>query len=80
MLVGHARTSSLGQVAGLEGQEREFQGAGCEKVFWEQLSLVAKRDQLEQDSGAVLISCVDGRTGFVRPNSPRPSRRHVRRS
>ena len=47
MLVGYARTSSLGQVAGLEGQERELSAAGCEKVFREQVSSVAKRDQLE---------------------------------
>ena len=47
MLVGHARTSSLGQVAGLEAQERELSSAGCQKVFREQVSSVAKRDQLE---------------------------------
>src|ERR1700688_652081 len=47
MLVGYARTSSIGQIAGLEGQERELQAAGCEKVFREQVSSVAKRDQLE---------------------------------
>jgi DNA invertase Pin-like site-specific DNA recombinase len=47
MLIGYARTSSLGQIAGLEGQERELMAAGCEKVFREQVSSVAKRDQLE---------------------------------
>jgi len=47
MLVGYARTSSLGQVAGLEAQERELLAAGCEKVFREQVSSVARRDQLE---------------------------------
>jgi len=47
LLVGYARTSSLGQVAGLEGQERELQAAGCQKVFREQVSSVAKRDQLD---------------------------------
>jgi DNA invertase Pin-like site-specific DNA recombinase len=47
MLVGYARTSSLNQVAGLEGQERELLAAGCEKVFREQVSSVAKRDQLD---------------------------------
>lgn len=47
MLVGYARTSSLGQTAGLEAQERELQAAGCQKVFREQVSSVAKRDQLE---------------------------------
>jgi DNA invertase Pin-like site-specific DNA recombinase len=47
MLIGYARTSSLGQVAGLEAQERELSAAGCQKVFREQVSSVAKRDQLE---------------------------------
>jgi DNA invertase Pin-like site-specific DNA recombinase len=47
MLVGYARTSSLGQIAGLEAQERELLAAGCQKVFREQVSSIAKRDQLE---------------------------------
>ena len=47
MLVGYARTSSLAQVAGLEAQERGLLAAGCEKVFREQVSSVAQRDQLE---------------------------------
>jgi DNA invertase Pin-like site-specific DNA recombinase len=48
MLVGYARTSSLGQVAGLEAQERELHACGCEKIFREQVSSVAQRGQLEQ--------------------------------
>jgi DNA invertase Pin-like site-specific DNA recombinase len=47
MLVGYARTSSLSQVAGLEAQERELQTAGCDKIFGEQVSSVAQREQLE---------------------------------
>jgi DNA invertase Pin-like site-specific DNA recombinase len=47
MLVGYARTSSLAQIAGLEGQERELRGAGCDKIFAEQVSSVAQREQLE---------------------------------
>ena len=47
MLVGYARTSSIAQVAGLEAQERELVAAGCTKVFREQVSSVAQRDQLE---------------------------------
>jgi DNA invertase Pin-like site-specific DNA recombinase len=46
MLVGYARTSSLAQVAGLEAQERELR-AGCDKIFAEQVSSVAQREQLE---------------------------------
>src|SRR3954451_15090417 len=48
MIVGYARTSSLAQVAGLEAQERDLRAAGCEKVYSEQVSSVAERQQLEQ--------------------------------
>jgi DNA invertase Pin-like site-specific DNA recombinase len=47
MIVGYARTSSLSQVAGLEAQIRELQSAGCDKIFREQVSSVAERQQLE---------------------------------
>jgi DNA invertase Pin-like site-specific DNA recombinase len=47
MIVGYARTSSLAQVAGLEAQERELGAAGCDKIFREQVSSVAERQQLE---------------------------------
>jgi DNA invertase Pin-like site-specific DNA recombinase len=47
MLVGYARTSSLSQVAGLEAQVRELRAAGCERIFSEQVSSVAEREQLE---------------------------------
>jgi DNA invertase Pin-like site-specific DNA recombinase len=47
MIVGYARTSSLAQVAGLEAQERDLQAAGCIKIFTEQVSSVAERQQLE---------------------------------
>jgi DNA invertase Pin-like site-specific DNA recombinase len=47
MIVGYARTSSLAQVAGLEAQERELWAAGCDKIFREQVSSVAERQQLE---------------------------------
>lgn len=40
MLLGYARTSTVDQQAGLEGQLRDLQGAGCEKVFEEQVSSV----------------------------------------
>ena len=48
MIIGYARTSSLGQVAGLEAQVRELRQAGAERIFSEQVSSVAQRDQLEQ--------------------------------
>jgi len=47
MLVGYARTSTVGQTAGLEAQERELRAAGAEKVFREQVSSVAQREQLD---------------------------------
>ena len=47
MIVGYARTSSLAQVAGLEAQERDLRAAGCEKMYSEQVSSVAERQQLE---------------------------------
>ena len=47
MIIGYARTSSLTQVAGLEAQERELRAAGCDKIFREQVSSVAERQQLE---------------------------------
>lgn len=47
MILGYARTSSLAQVAGLEAQERDLRAAGCEKIFSEQVSSVAERQQLE---------------------------------
>ncbi|PVB59486.1 recombinase family protein [Labrenzia sp. 011] len=47
MLVGYARTSSIDQVAGLEAQIYALREAGSEKLFSEQISSVAKRDQLE---------------------------------
>ena len=43
MLVGYGRTSTAEQQAGLEAQERDLRAAGCERVFTEQVSSVAKR-------------------------------------
>ncbi len=50
MLIGYARTSTLDQKAGLEAQERDLAGAGCERVFVEQVSSVdvAKREKLAE--------------------------------
>ncbi|WBU63120.1 recombinase family protein [Paracoccus aerodenitrificans] len=50
MLVGYARTSTLDQKAGLEGQERDLRGAGCERLFIEQVSSVdvRAREQLTE--------------------------------
>src|SRR5882757_10938999 len=45
--VGYGRTSTLEQQAGLDAQFRDLKGAGCEKIFSEQVSAIGKRQQLE---------------------------------
>jgi DNA invertase Pin-like site-specific DNA recombinase len=47
MRVGYARTSGVEQQAGLDAQFRDLKGAGCEKIFSEQVSAIGKRQQLE---------------------------------
>ena len=47
MIIGLARTSTLEQVAGLEAQIRDLEAYGCERIFKEQVSSVAEREQLE---------------------------------
>jgi DNA invertase Pin-like site-specific DNA recombinase len=47
MIIGYARTSTVEQVAGFEAQHRDLTTAGCGKVFAEQVSSVAQREQLE---------------------------------
>lgn len=47
MFVGYARTSTAEQNAGLDAQRRDLGATGCTKLFVEQVSSVAKREQLE---------------------------------
>lgn len=47
MKVGYARTSTTDQDAGFEAQIRDLNAAGCERIFSEQVSSVAKREHLE---------------------------------
>lgn len=47
MNIGYARTSTVEQVAGFESQLVELKKQGCERVFSEQVSSVAEREQLE---------------------------------
>ncbi len=47
MKIGYARTSTLDQQAGFEAQLKQLFGADCEKVFWEQVSSVGQREQLD---------------------------------
>jgi DNA invertase Pin-like site-specific DNA recombinase len=62
MHVGYARTSTFEQQAGLDAQVRQLQEQGCERVYSEQVSSVAKREKLEEclrfvREGDVLIVC-----------------------
>src|SRR5215510_10268652 len=47
LLVGYARTSTFDQIAGFEAQRRDLETAGCTKVFSEQVSSLAEREQLK---------------------------------
>ena len=64
-IIGYARTSTTEQVAGLEAQRRDLKEAGCTKLFEEQVSSVAKRDQLEalfefiRDEDVVVVTKLD---------------------
>ena len=56
MLIGLARTSTLEQVAGLEGQIRDLEAYGCKEIFKEQVSSVAEREQLEKALSMLVLS------------------------
>ena len=47
-LVGYARTSTAEQNAGLEAQVRDLKTDGCRKIFYEQVSSVGEREQLDR--------------------------------
>ena len=53
MEVGYARTSTVAQEAGFEAQIRDLKAAGVTKLFQEQVSSVAQRQQLNQALGFV---------------------------
>jgi len=46
MHIGYARSSTVDQEAGLQAQIKSLKTAGCEKVFAEQVSSIAEREQL----------------------------------
>ncbi|MCR4624193.1 MAG: recombinase family protein, partial [Alphaproteobacteria bacterium] len=48
MIIGYARTSSKHQEAGMEDQIDQLTKVGCEKIFSEQVSSVAQRDELDR--------------------------------
>ena len=45
-MIGYARTSTVEQVAGFDAQIETLQSAACDRIFKEQVSSVAKREQL----------------------------------
>lgn len=47
MLVGYARTSTFDQIAGLEAQIQQLTATGCTRMFTEQVSSTAERQQLD---------------------------------
>ena len=51
MIIGIARTSTLEKISGLEAQVRDLEAYGCERIFKEQVSSVAEREQLEAALG-----------------------------
>jgi len=65
MDIGYARTSTVEQVAGFDAQKRDLEAAGCTKVFSEQVSSVAERDQLDaaidylRDGDALVVTKLD---------------------
>jgi DNA invertase Pin-like site-specific DNA recombinase len=65
MLIGYARTSTTEQVAGFEAQRRDLEVAGCTRIFAEQVSSVAQRDQLDaaldylRDGDVLMVTKLD---------------------
>jgi DNA invertase Pin-like site-specific DNA recombinase len=47
MLIGYARTSTVDQQAGFQAQLVELEAYGCERMYQEQVSAVATRNQLD---------------------------------
>jgi DNA invertase Pin-like site-specific DNA recombinase len=48
MLIGYARTSTLEQIAGFDAQIENLNNLGCDKLFKEQVSSVAQREELDK--------------------------------
>jgi len=47
MLIGYARTSTLDQKAGFEGQLRDLEASGCDRIYKEQVSSVDVKERHE---------------------------------
>ena len=62
MKIGYARTSTTEQIAGLDAQRRDLEAAGCQELFFEQVSSVQKRNELDKllrfiRKGDALVVC-----------------------
>jgi DNA invertase Pin-like site-specific DNA recombinase len=63
--IGYARSSTIEQEAGFQAQIKALKAAGCEKVFAEQVSSVAQREQLEaaleyvREGDALMVTKLD---------------------
>lgn len=72
MKIGYARTSTKEQIAGFEAQIVELEQAGVDKIFKEQVSSVAQRDQLEaaidfaRDGDTLVVTKMDRLARSVR--------------
>lgn len=86
MLIGYARTSSLEQEAGLDAQLRELGEMGCEKIFWEQVSSVGARPELEaaiefsREGDTLVVTKLDRLARSVRHMWEVIERLHARRA
>jgi DNA invertase Pin-like site-specific DNA recombinase len=65
MIIAYSRTSTTDQVAGLEAQIRDLQTAGADRIFQEQISSKAKRQQLDaaldylRDGDVLMVTKLD---------------------
>ncbi|NYZ11601.1 recombinase family protein [Azospirillum sp. RWY-5-1] len=65
MLVGYARTSTVDQIAGFEDQVEQLKRLGAERIFFEQVSAVGARPQLEaaldfvRDGDVMIVTRLD---------------------
>ncbi|MBL4537148.1 MAG: recombinase family protein [Oceanicaulis sp.] len=72
MKIGYARTSTADQEAGLEAQERDLKKAGAERLYAEQVSSVATRDELKaaldylRDGDTLVVTKLDRLARSVR--------------
>ena len=68
MLIGYARTSTLEQEAGLQGQKRDLQeAAGIERIFRKQTSATGPERPMQRPSTSRGRRCPSGNRRVIRP-------------